>query len=174
MSDFDGLRQNLSRMFGQVLSHVPALAQTWGRTFESVISEEVPFTRLPKPLREVRLALATTGGVHLRNQTPFDMADSRGDATFRPLPAATPREDLMITHDYYDHTNAVRDLNILFPLEHLRDLVAAGHIGSLGTCYGFMGHIEPPHLEALINETAPEAARLMREEGVDALLLTPG
>jgi hypothetical protein len=36
-----------------------------------------------------------------------------------------------------------------------------------------MGHIEPPHVETLIRRTAPEVAGMLRQEQIDAVLLTP-
>jgi D-proline reductase (dithiol) PrdB len=115
----------------------------------------------------------TTGGVHLTDQPPYNMADPRGDPTFRTIPAGTPRARLAITHDYYDHRDAERDLNILFPIELLRELAARGHVGALATCYSFMGHIEPPHVETLIKITAPQVAGKLKQDQVDAALLTP-
>ena len=38
------------------------------------------------------------------------------------------------------------------------------------TCYSFMGFIQTP--ERLMAETAPEAARLLKADGVDAVVLT--
>jgi D-proline reductase (dithiol) PrdB len=160
-------------MLGQIFTRLPGLAQRWGRTFESVIGDRVPLVHLQKPLHTSRLALITTGGVHLRSQEPFTMADSRGDPSFRAIPADTPHEQLTITHDYYDHRDAERDLNILFPLALGRELLAKGVIGGLGTSYGFMGHIEPPHVDTLIRRTAPEVAQQLRRAQIDAVLLTP-
>lgn len=173
MLERDRLRQRVSRAYGRLLSHLPALARRWGRRFDAVTSDEAPLVRLCKPLRACRLALVTTGGVHLRSQPPFDMSDSRGDPSFRAIPAGSLAEQLTITHDYYDHRDAERDLNILFPLGLGRELVARGALGTLGTCYSFMGHIEPPHVATLLRRTAPEVARRLRQEQVDAVLLTP-
>jgi D-proline reductase (dithiol) PrdB len=79
----------------------------------------------------------------------------------------------MITHDYYDHRDAEQDLTVLFPIQRVRELVAKGHIGSLATCYGFMGHIEPPHVATLTQQTAPQVAAKLKQESVDAVLLSP-
>ena len=173
MLERDRLRQRVSRAYGQILTYFPALARSWGRRFDAITSEQVPFVRLRKPLHTCRLALVTTGGVHLRTQPPFDMGDSRGDASLRAIPPAASAEQLMITHDYYDHRDAERDLNILFPLALGHELVARGVLGGLGTGYSFMGHIEPPHLTTLLQRTAPEVAQRLRQEQIDAVLLTP-
>jgi D-proline reductase (dithiol) PrdB len=163
----------VSRAYGRLLTYLPMLARRWGRRFDAVASDAVPFVRLQKPLHACRIAFVTTGGVHLRTQPPFDMGDSHGDPSFRAIPAASPAEQLTITHDYYDHRDAERDLNILFPLALGRELVARGALGHLGTSYSFMGHIEPPHLATLLHRTAPAVAQQLRQEQVDAVLLTP-
>lgn len=173
MFDRDWLRRRVSRAYGRLLTRMPALARRWGRTFAAVAGDSAPLVRLKKPLSACRLALVTTGGVHLRAQPPFDMGDSRGDPSLRAIPAATPADQLVITHDYYDHRDAERDLNILFPLALARELVARGALGGLGTSYGLMGHVEPPHVATLLRRTAPDLARRLRQEQVDAVLLTP-
>lgn len=173
MFDRDRVRRLYSRFLGRLYTRFPALARRWGRGFDALGSDRVPFVRPRRPLRAARLALVTTGGVHLRGQAPFDMGDSRGDPSFRAIPADTPPEELTITHDYYDHSGARRDLNILFPLGLGRELADRGAIGGLGTGYGFMGHIEPPHVETLLRRSAPEVARRLRQEQIDAVLLTP-
>jgi D-proline reductase (dithiol) PrdB len=173
MHDGDTIRQRISHLVGQIYTCVPALARRWGRRFDALTFAEVPFTPLRKPLRACRLALITTGGVHLREQQPYDMADPRGDPSYRVIPADAPSASLAITHDYYDHRDAERDLNILFPLELFRDLVHGGQIGSLATCYSFMGHIEPPHVTTLLRRSAPQVAGKLKQEQVDAVLLTP-
>ena len=81
----------------------------------------------------------------------------------------------MITHDYYDHTDADRDINIVFPIERLREFEREGIIGQLAdTHYGFMGHIRGPHSETLARKSSPGVARRLKAAGVDAVLLAPG
>jgi len=173
MPDGATIRQRIYHLIGRLYSRVPALARKWGRSFNALAFDDVPFVPLRTPLDQCRLALITTGGVHLRDQPPYDMADPRGDPTYRVIPASTPVERLTITHDYYDHTDAERDLNILLPLEHFRDLARDRHIRALATCYSFMGHIEPPHVETLLTRTAPQVVDKLKQERVDAVLLTP-
>lgn len=173
MTRSDQLRQRIYHTIGLLYTRFPALARRWGQRFDALNFEQVPFTRLEKPLRQCRIALVTTGGVHQIDQPPYDMADPRGDPSFRVVPATTPRDRLTITHDYYDHTDAERDLNILFPLELFRELAANRSISSLATCYSFMGHIEPPHVATLLEKTAPQVVGMLKQDRVDAVLLTP-
>jgi D-proline reductase (dithiol) PrdB len=173
MPNRDPIRQRIYHLTGRLFTRVPALARRWGRRFDALTFDEAPFTPLCKPLRECRFALVTTGGVHLREQPPYDMADPRGDPTYRVIPADIAYSRLTITHDYYNHQDAERDLNILLPIELFRNLARGGQIRSLATCYSFMGHIEPPHVETLLRATAPQVAGKLKQERVDAVLLTP-
>ena len=81
----------------------------------------------------------------------------------------------MITHDYYDHADADRDMNIVFPIERLREFEKEGFVGRVADHhFGFMGHITGRHIPTLLNEKAPELARRLKKGEVDIVLLTPG
>jgi D-proline reductase (dithiol) PrdB len=159
---------------------IPAVAQFWakrsaGRTESLVdLNDAIPFTPLEKPLSACRAALITTGGIHLPDQTPYDMDNPDGDPTYREIPGDVAAADIIITHKYYDHSDADEDLNVIFPLDHFRDLVDLGVIGDLGPRHvGFMGHIDAELITVLNEETAPEVAAKLRDDGVDFAFLTP-
>lgn len=102
------------------------------------------------------------------------MSDPNGDPTFRMIPATSLQEDLTITHDYYDHRDADRDINVVFPIDILRQLQAELRVGpSAPYFYSLMGHIKGHHLRHLINKTAPALATQLRDEEVDIALFTP-
>jgi len=133
----------------------------------------VPWSPPSKPLCKSRVALVSTAGVHHSWQDPFDMKDPDGDPSFREI--GSHGNDLTITHDYYDHTDADLDINIVFPFERLHELVREGVVGEVAAAhYSFMGHITGPHVGTLINRTAPEVARRLKADKVDVVLLTPG
>ncbi|MCG6911678.1 MAG: hypothetical protein LJE94_16370 [Deltaproteobacteria bacterium] len=68
------------------------------------------------------------------------------DPTFRIIDSKTIEENFLITHDYYDHRDADKDLNIVFPVTRVREMAAAKVIGSIAEHhYSFMGHITGPH-----------------------------
>jgi D-proline reductase (dithiol) PrdB len=162
-----------NRILARIFTAFPALAASWGRQL-AMHTGEVPWTAAEKPLSKAVLALVTTGGVHLRTQLPFDMSDPNGDPTYREIPTATPREQLVITHDYYDHRDAERDLELVFPVQSLRELAERSALGGLHPiAYGLMGHIDGPHLATLQERTAPEIARKLAAAGVDYALLVP-
>ena len=51
------------------------------------LDDDIPFHPLTKPLSECTFSLITTGGTHLSTQTPFDMLNADGDASFREIPS---------------------------------------------------------------------------------------
>jgi len=165
----------INRFFAKLNTRFPSLFDRAVKKPAVMTFADVPWSPLAKPLNACKVALVTTAGVHLLGQTPFDMLDRDGDASWRELPSATPIADYMITHDYYDHSDADRDINIVFPIERLRELKDTGLIGSLAEVnYGFMGHIDGRHIETLMKKTALQVGAALKAQGVDAVILTPG
>jgi D-proline reductase (dithiol) PrdB len=175
MSNSANIKRFKHRALARLITAYPVLSRFFIDTRRSPKSEEIPWAPPSKPLDESKVGVVTTAGVHHRWQKPFDMTDPEGDPTFREIDATRPLSDLMITHDYYDHRDADRDINVVFPVGRLRELEAEGIIGELAERhYGFMGHIDGRHVHTLINETAPEVADRFKADGVDIVLLTPG
>ena len=131
---------------------------------------ETPFVRPKKPLHESRLALVTTGGVHLPEDERFDIDDPSGDCSYREIPGNA--EVLTWTHAYYAPDRGGEDLDSVFPLWTLRELENEGVVGGLNhRHFSFMGAIHEP--APLVERTAPEVTRKLADDGVDAVLLTP-
>ena len=134
--------------------------------------EDMPWVPMLKPLSESRLALVTTGGFYIPPQPPFDIEERRSDPSFRAIPSDADPSTFSIAHGHYDTTDAEEDVNVLFPVDRVRELQSEGMIGEVApTHYSFAGFIqEPAHL---VEVTAPEVARQLQEAQVDAVLLTP-
>ena len=170
----------LSRIKNQLLARAttrfPTLAQKFTDRYIPRASEGgIPWTAPAVPLAQAKLALITTAGIHHRHQTPFDMVDPEGDPSYRELDTVTLFDDFVITHDYYNHSDADKDPNIILPLDRLKELVDEKTLGSIAaTHYSFMGHIDGPHIDTLMNQTAVEVADKLGNDGVDIVLLTPG
>jgi D-proline reductase (dithiol) PrdB len=170
---------SLSRFKNQVIAKVitrfPNLAERFISAYKPWESgEETPWTEVTKPLAQCKVALVTTSGVHHDNQTPFDMLDSDGDPTYREIDSSTIMQSYTITHDYYDHSDAEKDLNIIFPLERLNELQQEGVIGEIAQKhYSFMGHIDGKHIATLVGESAKQIVEKLRQDAVDVVLLTP-
>ena len=132
-------------------------------------NEATPWTAPRAPLRASRLALVTTAGLHRRGDTTFVPRDQ----TYRVIHADTPARDIVQSHVSlgFDRGGIARDLNVVFPVDRMRELVAAGELGSLGpTFYSFMGAQYPPY--APLQEHAREVGALLRSDGVDVVFLT--
>ena len=166
-----GARQ---RIAVQLFRRLPWLGELWASHRRFVEAPDIPWATLCRPLDRCTVSLVTTAGVHARRDTPFDMRDPDGDASFRVISVDEPRARLTITHDYYDHSAADRDLNVVLPIDRLREARAAGRVGAVGPrVYSFMGHVDGGHLRTLIDTTAPDVARRLVEDGADAVLMTP-
>lgn len=132
--------------------------------------DDAPFVRPARPLRQSRVAVVTTAGVHLRGDRPFVSSDQ----TFRVIPSTSAAAAVVQSHSSigFDRTAFMRDVNISFPIERLRELQEQGEIGSLATdFFSFMGGSRAPR--QMERETGPEVARRLLADGVDVVLLTP-
>ena len=70
----------------------------------------------------------------------------------------------------FDRTGFEQDVNVVFPIDRLKELVADGVVGSVaGYHYAFMGAARLPSLEPRVRRVAA----LLKQDAVDAVLLTP-
>lgn len=126
-----------------------------------------PFVSGAPPSRR-RVALVTTSGLHPRGDRAFDI----GAADYRVIPGDTPASDLLMSHVSvnFDRSGFQEDINVVFPIDRLRELQAEGVVGSVSDFhYSFMGAAPVRALEP----KARELAALLKKDRVDAVLLTP-
>lgn len=146
-------------------------------TFKGLQSEiYVPITPPPvwtpvtKELKDMTVALATAAGVHLKSDPRFNLA---GDFSFRLIPGDADVKDMMVSHGGYDNSDVNKDINCMFPIDRVRELVKDGFVKALAPVnFGFMGG--GGDQDKFKNETGPEIARQLKAEGVDAVILTAG
>ena len=122
----------------------------------------------PPPLRDAKVALVSTAGLHRRDDRKF-----RGGASdYRLIPGDVDYADLAMSHVSvnFDRSGYQQDVNIAFPLEHLHTLAANGEIGSVAQWhYSFMGATAPEQFA----ESGAEVGRLLKDDGVSAAVLIP-
>ena len=140
--------------------------------------EPIPFTPLAKPLSQCRFALVTTAGIYQEGKAPpFDTEREKrepmwGDPTFRRLSRDVKQEGIGASHLHTNNRDILIDVNIVLPVHRFLELESEDVIGSLAsTSYSFMGY--QPNTDEWRQRYGPEAASLMKEEGVDVVLLTP-
>lgn len=143
--------------------------------------DDAPFTPLPAPLSQLRLAVMSAGGVFRVDDDPMgphgpDQGQSlalikdflRGAPTLSVIPTQTPDSELTARHPGYDARSAQRDPGTVFPLAVLRELEAEGRVRLSANHYAFVGATSQLRLRT---DVAPEWARRLHAEGVDACLL---
>jgi len=150
------------------------MARKTALSFRAQTDVETPWTPLRRPLSQARVALVTTAGLHLRGDTPFVSDHKTPDQSYRRLPSATPTSEIVQSHTSigFDRTGIQRDLNVTYPVDRLREMVERGAIGSLAeSFYSFMGALRT--WDILEGDTGPQVAGLLKQDGVDVVLLTP-
>ncbi|MDA0987885.1 MAG: glycine/sarcosine/betaine reductase selenoprotein B family protein [Chloroflexi bacterium] len=117
---------------------------------------------------QVALTLRTLGGL----TTPKSLGFIRPQKVSKIADVLHPVDQLRVKHRGYDISGPEADMNCVFPLQRLLEMEAEGKIGELApTAYSFMGLISA-NTNALMEETAPEVARRLKQAGVDAAFIT--
>ncbi|MBV1906902.1 MAG: glycine/betaine/sarcosine/D-proline family reductase selenoprotein B [Pseudomonadales bacterium] len=131
--------------------------------------DEPPWEPLVKPLSECKVGLVASGGIYAEGQIAFHFKD---DISLRLITDKVPKSALRISHFAYDHSDARRDPNVVFPRDALNDLADQGFIGSFSErAYTFMGGIySSSKVRKLI---APELTRRLIADEVDLVILVP-
>ena len=136
----------------------------------------VPITPPPvwapvsKPLDEMVIALVTAAGVHLKSDERFNLA---GDTSYRIVNNDANSKDLMVSHGGYDNSDVNKDINCMFPIDRLKELAEEGFIKGIAPKHiGFMGG--GGDVKAFVEKTGPEIANILKEEGVDGVVITGG
>jgi D-proline reductase (dithiol) PrdB len=130
----------------------------------------IPYTPCFRELSESVFALVTTAGVHLRDQEPFN---TEGDNSWRLIPGDVQASQLMVTHEHYDHRDADEDINVIFPIDRLRELARERIIAGVGDKHlGFMGYTQ--NFRDLYERVAPEMAKIILRSKADGVVLTAG
>ena len=175
LKNYKKLNQLKNIGIARLANSIPVFADLLTASYTPPKSEDIPWTPIKKPLHESKIALITTAGIHHVDQKPFNMNDPAGDPTYHMIDTKIIEEEYVITHDYYDHRDAEKDLNIIFPVTRLKEMVADGIVGSAAEHHvSFMGHIKDSQLDRLLGKYAPEVAARFVQDHVDAVLLTPG
>ena len=150
------------------LSKIPKLEREHLLAKECEPFESRPWALGPA-LSKRRVALLTSAGLHRVQDKAFSMVD----LSYRVIPGDIGADELTMTHSsvHFDRSGFREDVNLVFPIDRLRELAAEGVIGSVARYhYSLMGAGWLPHQ---IESTMREIARLLREDEVDAVCLVP-
>ena len=120
-------------------------------------------------LNKRRVALVTSAGIHRSDDQPFT---DKTAAEYRIIPGSVKASELVMSHlsSNFDRSGFQQDINVVFPIDRLKELVAEGIVGSVAEYhYAFNGSTPTLQLEP----RARQLAGLLKKDGVDAVLLTP-
>ena len=140
-------------------------------------SGKIPWTPLHKSIKETTFTLVTTAGISMKSDSPFNMEREKieptwGDPSYREIPRTATENDIEVSHLHINTDYIKQDINVMLPLKRFQEFEKEGIIGKLTpTCYSCYGFQLDPTV--LLNETMPQVADRMREENVEAVLLTP-
>jgi len=129
--------------------------------------DATPFVLGP-PLSERRVAVVSSAALICRGDSPFHF----GSPEVRFLSASAPLTDLLVSHVSinFDRSGYQRDINTVYPIERLGELMDKGVIGELATThYTVMGSTDPSTME----QSADQISGQLRQERIDAVLLSP-
>ena len=121
------------------------------------------------------MAILVSGGISHCAAVPFD-PDARNDHRVDAIDAidpGAPSDQYQIHDSYYDHTDADRDLNCIFPVDRLAELSAKGEIGAVAARHwsGFMGRTY--NRSKVTNEFGPAFVEQLKADGGDLLIAIP-
>ena len=122
----------------------------------------------PKPLREARVAIVSSASLHHEDDADF----APTDAGYRVLHA--DRRDIVVGHwsPNFDASGVAADLNVVFPIDRLQEMAAAGEIGSVSDVHlAYAGN--QFDLAQIRMDGGPAGAALLASHEVDVVLLTP-
>ena len=134
---------------------------------DTPVFETTAFTT-PPALAEATVALVTTASLHHPDQDDF----GPNDTGYRVLDNG--RRDYALGHwsPNFDAIGYAADMNVVFPLDRLDELVAAGTIGRVADHHlSYAGN--QFDLSAVRLDSGPAGAVWLKQQGVDVVLLTP-
>jgi D-proline reductase (dithiol) PrdB len=128
----------------------------------------IPYTPFKRKLGDARVALVTTAGVYVEGMEPF----TDNDLSFRKIPGDVDTSELRVVAGHYDPSSAQADINCVFPLDRLRDLVSSGAVGKTADFHISMGlTTQLRKLKEDVSWTLAEEIARLRP---DVVLLTGG
>ncbi len=95
-----------------------------------------------------------------------------GDPTHREIPRDATEADINVNHLHIKTDYIKEDMNVILPVRRFAEFEKEGIIGKLApTCYSYYGFQMDANV--LLEQTMPKVSSRMREEEVEAVLLTP-
>ena len=144
------------------------LGQGYEKPYEWAHFDEVPFSKLSKPLSEARVSLVSTSDITVRGEND---EDNHAEQLFVGN-VYSPLDRLYSRQEHYDkYATNLDDVDSYFPITRLHEAAAEGLIGSVAP--RLHGVFTAYSHRRTLTVDGPEVLRRCREDGVDAVVLTP-
>ncbi|MGI9327130.1 MAG: glycine/sarcosine/betaine reductase selenoprotein B family protein [Pseudomonadales bacterium] len=122
----------------------------------------------PLDITKAKVAIVTSASLHHQDQEDF----APTDAGYRVLERL--RRDLVVGHwsPNFDASGVAADINVVYPIDRLEEMAAAGAIGSVSDVHlAYAGN--QFDLAAIRQDGGPAGAQYLKSQEVDVVVLTP-
>jgi D-proline reductase (dithiol) PrdB len=129
--------------------------------------DTTPFVIGPR-LSERRVAIVSSAALIHRGDKPFPF----GSGEYRAVPSGWDNNEILVSHVSinFDRAGFQRDINVVYPIDRLRELAAEGVIGSVASAhFTVMGSTDP----AAMTESADAIAAALLADQCNAVVLAP-
>jgi D-proline reductase (dithiol) PrdB len=134
---------------------------------ECPVIDGEPFVEGP-PLSERKIAILTSAALYPRGGNP--LLYNSGD--YLEIPTSLPNSEILMSHVSinYDRTGWQRDINVVYPIDRLRELADEGVIGAVADVnFTVLGSTEPTKML----ESAESIAARVKRDRIDSILFSP-
>lgn len=134
---------------------------------ECPVIDGKPFVEGP-PLSERKIAILSSAALYPRGGDPI--LHNSGD--YLEIPTSLPNSEILMSHVSinFDRSGWQRDINVVYPIDRMRELVNEGVVGELAdVSFTVLGATEPMKM---LESVESIAARVKRDQ-IDSVLLSP-
>jgi len=158
------------------VEYVPAASKKYESlgfpNYKWSVFDSAPFTPVKKPLEETCFSLVCSSGIFRDDQEPFEPTGwPVNEVGLRLIPKDTDVKRLKLYYNYYDHRDAMKDINCVFPVERLREFEKEGVIGQLAPSIISLGMGRTYKRSLIYKDLMPKIIEVLHGQGVEGVLL---
>ena len=130
---------------------------------------EVTAFNAPRSTRDATVAIVTTAAIHAVDDAAF----SFDETSYRVLDRTDRSFKLGHWSPNFDRSGFTADLNVVYPIDRLEELAGSGEIGAVAPRHLSFAGNQPDDVATVRLDSGPRAAKLLKDDGVDVVILTP-
>jgi D-proline reductase (dithiol) PrdB len=146
-----------------------ARLESYAAEFRFDHSEPTPWMPLRTDLPHSKIGILTTSGIRTKKAPAFSIDRTRGCSDYRALSIHALKNDYTFDYTLFDSAEAMRDLNVLVPIDPVISMAERRVIGEVDeTLYSFVGQCEELNM---LRAAAAAVAEKLHEADVQAVLI---